>query len=61
MSFIGKQSKKADTGNVNETEVANNQKGQPIPHVFGRVRVAARWITGPLNQFTRSTPGGGKK
>lgn len=61
MSFLGQQSSPPDTGNVGANEVANNQKGQPIPHVFGTVKLAARWITPPMNQFTKDAPTGGKK
>ena len=57
----GKTSKPADTGNIAANEVANNQKGQPVPLACGRVKLAARWLCAPANQFTRNVKTPAKK
>lgn len=63
MSFLSaKTEKPPDTSNITADDVVNNQIGQPVPIVCGTNKVALRWITPALNQFTRKSAGtSGKK
>lgn len=58
MSFGGnkKPAQELDTGNVQSENVATNQQATVIPMVFGTNKVALRWISPALNQFTRPAP-----
>lgn len=58
MSFLGgKTAKPADTANTTPDDVVNNQLGQPVPMMAGTNKIALRWITPALNQFTRKSSG----
>jgi len=58
MSFLSKKtSQPAAVANTTPDDVVNNQLGQPIPIVAGTNKIALRWITPALNQFTRKATG----
>lgn len=62
MSFGGKTpTPKPDMANVDESEVATNQQAIAIPVVCGTGKVALRWVSPALNQFTRPVPTGASK
>jgi hypothetical protein len=51
-----KPSPKPDLANVQQDEVATNQQATAIPLVMGTNKVALRWITPALNQWTKKAP-----
>lgn len=57
MSFMSpKPAKSANTIAGTPEEVANSQLGIPVPIVAGTVKIAAKWLTPALNQFTKPSP-----